>query len=65
MKRALLVAALAGGVALTAVPSQAAGPVGGTCGTAKIQVACQEHPCTPDYPCNIEICLVWVGGCKL
>jgi hypothetical protein len=66
VKRAVLGLAVAA-VALSAVPASAAGPVGvgGTCGDHKIQVMCQRQPCQPEYPCNIEICPIWVGDCGL
>ena len=57
MKRLVLAAALVAGLA--AVPASAA--VGGEC-DGKVDVACREHGCVPDLPCNVEICVVWSGG---
>jgi hypothetical protein len=51
-------AALAIGVAVPAHAAPTA--LGGQC-DGKVDVACQEHPCSPDFPCDIVICLVWVA----
>lgn len=58
MKRLALVtaAALAGAVVSTlgtATPAYAC--------DGKIDVACNETPCAPDYPCTINICVVYVA----
>lgn len=60
MKRLVVAAGLVAGLTVAATPASAA-IVGGKC-DGKVDVACQEHPCTPEYPCNIEICLVWYGS---
>ena len=56
MKRFLLAAAVAGAFAsgLAATPAQAC--------EGKVDVACNETPCAPDYPCSINICVVWYSG---
>lgn len=60
MKRLLLAATAAGILAAGfAAPAQAA--IGGTC-DGKIDVACNETPCAPDYPCTITICVVWLSN---
>jgi hypothetical protein len=63
MKRLLGTTALAGALALgIAAPSHAAPPTpGGQC-EGKVDVACREDTCVPDYPCTPVICLVWVGS---
>lgn len=61
MKRLLLASAI-GAVALVA-PVSAAGPGGilHTC-EGKIDFACNETPCVPDYPCTVTPCAVWYSG---
>jgi hypothetical protein len=59
MKRLLLAAVLGAAAIGMATPATAA-PDGGCSG--KIDVACNETPCSPDYPCTITICLVWSGN---
>lgn len=62
MKRVLAVAGLVAGLALSAVPAAAAPPTpGGKC-DGKVDVFCQEHPCSPEWPCHIVICAVWING---
>ena len=58
MKRALAIAGVVAGLAVTAAPAQAA--LFGEC-DGKVDVLCQEHPCQPEWPCTIEYCLVWTG----
>ena len=58
--RRLIVAGALVAAAAGIMPAAQAG-VGGAC-DGKVDVACQEHSCAPDYPCTIEICLVWLGG---
>ncbi|HWL37309.1 MAG TPA: hypothetical protein VNQ77_14090 [Frankiaceae bacterium] len=60
MKRLLLAAVL--GAAALGVTTPASAAIGGGC-DGKVDVACNETPCQPDYPCTINICLVWVGKC--
>ncbi len=59
MKRLLAVAAVA--AAAVAVTTPARADLGGYC-DGKVDVACREQPCVPDYPCTITICLVWTSG---
>jgi len=58
VRRLAIVAALVAGLASFAVPASAA--LGGEC-DGKVDVACREHGCVPDLPCNVEICVVWSG----
>ena len=57
MKRLALVTAavLAGGLVslVTATPAYAC--------DGKIDVACNETPCAPDYPCTINICVLYLA----
>jgi hypothetical protein len=59
MKRLVLAAVLAAGAFGMVTPASAA--IGGAC-DGKVDAVCQEHPCQPDYPCTIDICLVWYSG---
>jgi hypothetical protein len=61
MKRLLVTAALVTAVAAGgAVPAHAApADLGGQC-DGTVDVACQEHPCSPDFPCDIVLCGLWV-----
>ena len=62
MRRLLAAGALVAAVA-GVMPAHASGvpAPGGTC-DGKVDVACRQGGCVPDYPCTITICLVWTNG---
>lgn len=60
MKRALAATLLA--AAALATPAAAAPPTPGGYCEGKVDLVCRESACAPDYPCTIEICLVWLNG---
>lgn len=59
MKRLFAASVIAAAALAVAAPAHA--DLGGYC-DGKVDVACREHPCVEDYPCEITFCLVWTGS---
>lgn len=53
-----LFVAAAFGVGSAPASAEPFGPCDG-----KVDVVCHQTPCQPDYPCSINICVVWAGKC--